>query len=531
MPVTQDLVERYVDRQKLYTLWTTHPDFKDEGCKIVEVKDDSLIVELPREMTPYCAHLIVRRKSVRVSPERKLLASLRCPILMCYVFIDLAGLQFRPLHEGKADSAHMPAMADDGSLPDEGDSLPALEWERYPETLPHVEGLEMNEYHAVLRDPEGRLFDPSDTDIVFRSVPCGGQLGQPFSTRVHGESALDSTLKKHGQVTAHHYIWAPFNCSGTAVRKIFSALGVRPSFLDVLSTFGPPEEGFEAEYSSGYDMQAEDLADPLCKAQVRKAVGLRLLPVSFCLGFPVSDTSAIRQSRQARLEVDASNPRVALSSVQSLQYRCELLHSCVLSLRSNVEVLAGLELLRPADSHCSCKPRRLHEGNGTDLKSCVSQFKLNQHWAEDMLDRAKQASDTVATLLNSTHSQNLVYNTATMNLLAKTSQDDSSTMLELARAAKKDSSIMKLIGIGTMIYLPGSFISAIFSTGFVAVLTGGTGYDRRKVVVQAVIFTVATLLLTAATLLGGYFGLKKFSRKEARSAAQSLASSGKPPLP
>lgn len=54
--------------------------------------------------------------------------------------------------------------------------------------------------------------------------------------------------------------WAPFSVSEDAFRKIFAAVKVRPSFLDFVHTFGQPEEGYQTDFSGGFDC-FENLTD------------------------------------------------------------------------------------------------------------------------------------------------------------------------------------------------------------------------------------------------------------------------------
>ena len=79
----------------------------------------------------------------------------------------------------------------------------------------------------------------------------------------------------------------------------------------------------------------------------------------------------------------------AFSSVQELQYHSELLYNIIAALRSNIETLLGLQSLSLA-YHKPEDVMLYHE-----LATCVSQFRMNQKWAEDMLDRAKQVSSLV----------------------------------------------------------------------------------------------------------------------------------------
>ncbi|KAK2687430.1 hypothetical protein QWA68_014057 [Fusarium oxysporum] len=55
--IQQDLPSRYIDKQKLGRLWTTHADFKGKGCSIVNVRFSChrhywCDIEVPREMKP-----------------------------------------------------------------------------------------------------------------------------------------------------------------------------------------------------------------------------------------------------------------------------------------------------------------------------------------------------------------------------------------------------------------------------------------------------------------------------------------------
>jgi hypothetical protein len=52
--------------------------------------------------------------------------------------------------------------------------------------------------------------------------------------------------------------WAPFNITEDAFRKIFTAVKVRPSFLDFVHTFGQPDEGYDNDSSGGFDSFVND---------------------------------------------------------------------------------------------------------------------------------------------------------------------------------------------------------------------------------------------------------------------------------
>jgi hypothetical protein len=106
------------------------------------------------------------------------------------------------------------------------------------------------------------------------------------------------------------------------------------------------------------------------------------------------------QSRVCRLAGRrAPGPKLALSIIQDLQYYSELLHSAIARLKSNLEVLLGLQSL--ASTGLTWAPG-LH-GDGWEqcyktqhiLLAIISQFNANLKWADGILDRTKQTSNIV----------------------------------------------------------------------------------------------------------------------------------------
>ena len=83
----------------------------------------------------------------------------------------------------------------------------------------------------------------------------------------------------------------------------------------------------------------------------------------------------------------------AFSKLQTIQYRYELVHDAMLSLKSNNRFLDGLEHLINRYPHLQSEDAR--------LRVCKAQFTMMQNWAEDMLDRVKQVANLVSTLSSS----------------------------------------------------------------------------------------------------------------------------------
>lgn len=204
-------------------------------------------------------------------------------------------------------------------------------------------------------------------------------------------------------------------------------------------------------------------------------------------------------SREGRLAGKKIDLDLAFSSVQELQYHSELLYNTIAALRSDTETLLGLQSL--GLTYRGQGDVMLHH----ELATCVSQFRINQKWAEDMLDRAKQASSLMTVLFYAKHSEALTVNTTAMSQLAQDNKKEQEMMLEVAKAAKNDSEIMKVIAAVTLFYLPATLMASLFSTGFVTPSPAGAASDtQHQAAIQAVVYTLVTASLTALTLLSSY---------------------------
>jgi hypothetical protein len=81
---------------------------------------------------------------------------------------------------------------------------------------------------------------------------------------------------------------------------------------------------------------------------------------------------------------------LAFSNIQTLQHQGELIRNAKLAISSSIEILSGLQSQGLDDT-----ARRSPFWEST-AKACVSLLQRNQKWAEDMLDRTKEASDLVS---------------------------------------------------------------------------------------------------------------------------------------
>ncbi|KAI8721442.1 hypothetical protein NCS52_00591700 [Fusarium sp. LHS14.1] len=216
------------------------------------------------------------------------------------------------------------------------------------------------------------------------------------------------------------------------------------------------------------------------------------------------------KSREARKPAQKPQREFAFSAVQDLQYYSELLHNAVTQLQSNKETLVGLQSISAA-----CR-------GADDLRmqhqalACISQLRINLKWANGMLERIRQISNLVnpvswpfhcaprltslpqmTMLFHIKHRETLTLNTTKLTQLTEVSQKDQDTMLGVAMAAKKDSEVMKVIAIASLISLPCTLVTSLFSTGFVtSSLSPGAPDNQSRVTNQALIYTFATLCLT-----------------------------------
>ncbi len=116
--------------------------------------------------------------------------------------------------------------------------------------------------------------------------------------------------------------------------------------------------------------------------------------------------------------------------------------------------------------------------------------------------------------------------------MAQASAKEGQLILGLTKAAKKDSGIMKLIAVITMIYLPGTFaavsrpcwatpglradeIKTLFSTSFInASLQTNELSLRINSVIQGVSYAVITISLTAITISAAYMWNRRIEKDE-----------------
>ncbi|KAF3002327.1 hypothetical protein E8E14_005777 [Neopestalotiopsis sp. 37M] len=448
MAVQQTLERRYVDRQKLAAFWRTHPDFRGQNCRIT--KDDALILELPREMT---------------KDEIKL----------------------------------------------------------------------------------------SDT--------------------VTDESMLEPTLRKHLSNKGEHFVsliqnhsLAPFNASETALRKTFTALQIWPTFLDILLEFGEPSSTSDSEHSGGYDLIVEKASTTRSNLAFRlsyifryaartgredwpwsirkmgiyhhldgngKSIWVLLQPNKVAQNLPLLtfeetavpidkhlqifkhsqeswkaylqylESQVKSQSHHVRRVGSSTGRPLHTNNLQSLQYLSEKLHVAVSSLKASTEVLKGLKSLGLNIDHSATW--QIDSG----LVSYLSNFGTFQHWTHSMLERTKQTSNLATILLSSEQSRAVSINTSSLNTLAQSSKADGKIMLAIAQDAKNDSGVMKLLALVTLMYLPATFVATLFSTGFIAGPISNGVTDKAQITTQAVLYTVITSMLTAATIICSQQWLKR----------------------
>ncbi|KAF2632494.1 hypothetical protein BU25DRAFT_381962 [Macroventuria anomochaeta] len=89
-------------------------------------------------------------------------------------------------------------------------------------------------------------------------------------------------------------------------------------------------------------------------------------------------------------------------------------------------------------------------------------------------------------------------------------QRDSKVMVEIGAATKSDSAAMKTVAIVTMIFLPATFTSAVFSMSFFDFSPGdGTQADEWRVSSKIWIYWVVAISLTGLTLFAWLFWRRK----------------------
>nr|RBQ88727.1 hypothetical protein FVER53263_06544 [Fusarium verticillioides] len=138
--------------------------------------------------------------------------------------------------------------------------------------------------------------------------------------------------------------------------------------------------------------------------------------------------------------------------VQDLQYHSELLHNAQIQFESNKEVLNGLRSL--ITSHSNDIESLDQLATKHQLMSCVSQIEINLKWVNSMLQLIQQISNLMTMLSYVRQIQATSENTSRLTCLTEASRKDQDTMLNIAMSAKKDSELMKVIAIASLITLP-----------------------------------------------------------------------------
>ncbi|RYP46348.1 hypothetical protein DL768_007411 [Monosporascus sp. mg162] len=96
-----------------------------------------------------------------------------------------------------------------------------------------------------------------------------------------------------------------------------------------------------------------------------------------------------------------------------------------------------------------------------------------------------------------------------MASVAESTRSSQDTMLALAKATKEDSRIMRWFATATVISLPFSLITGLFSTGFMQASLTKSGDTAALARTQASIYTGVTLALTILTIVLSYLWNQK----------------------
>lgn len=201
------------------------------------------------------------------------------------------------------------------------------------------------------------------------------------------------------------------------------------------------------------------------------------------------------KSRKVRKPVHKAHNELSISMIQDLQYHSELLHNARIQLESNNGVLNGLQALITSCSNDAGSFDQLATKH--QLMSCASQIEINMKWINSMLQLIQQVSNLMTMLSYVRQIQVTSENTSKLACLAEASRKDQDTMLNIAMSAKKDSELMKVIAIASLITLPTILTTGLFSTGFMtSSLSAGVAGEQSRVTNQALIYTFTTLVLT-----------------------------------
>lgn len=199
------------------------------------------------------------------------------------------------------------------------------------------------------------------------------------------------------------------------------------------------------------------------------------------------------ESQRIRVWRPDDSISISSNSIKKLQFCSELAYKALSNLSSVRENLEGIQR--------TCKV--LDDGFLVDEEdsafwTCASQVRTLFSHAEILVDRVKQISNLAATIVNTKQTQTMAENTRAMAALARDSKEDQALLVQISRATQKESKMMSFIAVITLIFLPATFITGLFSTGFMTALLSGPDdvLPYSAIRLHAGIYTFLIILLT-----------------------------------
>jgi hypothetical protein len=137
-----------------------------------------------------------------------------------------------------------------------------------------------------------------------------------------------------------------------------------------------------------------------------------------------------------------------------------------------------------------------HESLHDELMQLKSHLELSSRKARDIVEATASVNMLIQRILDLRSYSTLHNNNASLRHISESTAMESTTMMQLTDASRKDARIMKVASIIALVYLPASLVTSIFSTELLSL--NPITLDIRKGVV---IFFVLFLSLAAGTIV------------------------------
>ncbi|CAI4218863.1 unnamed protein product [Parascedosporium putredinis] len=370
-------------------------------------------------------------------------------------------------------------------------------------SLSQIEGLVER-----LTQAKPRLLDADNVQVRIETV--APDIDGNFALHqadITDEVVLGAKLREH---LAHkgftfiflfqEYTWAPVKLSSEALVQIMSVTGADEGFLNIMKEFGAPDDETGTDLPCAYNVQMKHRPNEGRRENENSATFVDFMYVIRYMAGPWKGEDypwslrkmgvyhrreghrsfwIILQPHQNALLVPKSIFEGYLARPHSIHAHISLFTSSLSGWAEHLRFVAMLlniesqriRVWRPDDSISisSNSIKKLQFCSELAYKALSNLSSVR----ENLEEYNARISNLAATIVNTKQTQTMAENTRAMAALARDSKEDQALLVQISRATQKESKMMSFIAVITLIFLPATFITGLFSTGFMTALLSG----------------------------------------------------------